>query len=159
MYYCHEGIGDCTSLQELMHGFSSSTISILDYQEDLQIGAASCVLECQLRDAENCVQDSYPENDEDNEHEDCSDAASCEYSETNDNKQSNDGIGIVVELSFSTGDKDLECVDWEKFYSTGDLVRKIDYNETARTEDIQKQTTTETLEWKKRCFLSYKPGI
>jgi hypothetical protein len=76
MYYCHEGIGDCTSLQELMHGFSSGTISILDYQEDLQIGAASCVLECQLCDAKNCVQDSYPESDEDNEHEDCSDAAS-----------------------------------------------------------------------------------
>lgn len=52
MYYCHAGIGDCTSLQELMHGFSSGTISILDYQEDLQIGAASCVLECQLCDAE-----------------------------------------------------------------------------------------------------------
>ena len=65
----------------------------------------------------------------------------------------------MVEFSFSTGEKDLECVDWEKFYSTGDLVRKIDYSETARTEDIQKQTTTETLEWKKRYFLSYKPGI
>jgi hypothetical protein len=48
----------------------------------------------------------------------------------------------VVELSFSTGEKDLECVDWEKFYSTGDLVRKIDSSETAGTEDIQKQTTT-----------------
>jgi hypothetical protein len=125
-----------------MRGFSSGTISILDYQEDLQIGAASCVLECQLCDTENCVQDSYPESDEDNEHEDCSDAASCEDREINDNKQRNDGIGVVVELSFSTGEKDLECVDWEKFYSTGDLVRKIDSSETAGTEDIQKQTTT-----------------
>jgi hypothetical protein len=69
-------------------------------------------------------------------------SASCEDSEIDDNKQRNDGIGVVVELSFSTGEKDLECVDWEKFYSTGDLVRKIDSSETAGTEDIQKQTTT-----------------
>lgn len=81
MCSCPRGVGCCTSLQQLLPGFTSGALRIVSNQEDHLVQDVSYRVESCFEKERICnypnggLQESYVESEEDVEHQESSDAA------------------------------------------------------------------------------------
>jgi hypothetical protein len=145
-------------------GLTSGAIRLDSYQEQLVSGTTSKVYfenkgicgdyneESEAEVSCNNENGNLPESEEDNEHEDCSDADGYETSETE-----NDGIEIVHDIGNVPNDKEVENVDWERLYSTGEFALKGSTNRNAVTDAPEQAAgeayVKESMAWKKRLVI------
>ncbi|CAD6242705.1 unnamed protein product [Miscanthus lutarioriparius] len=102
-----QGIGHCTSLQDLLIGFTNGTLCIVNTQQEhvvqgVPLAEGSCFemerkdyysnAECEFGALEICLEEGYVESEQDNEHEESSDGADSADSDTDHDEPIKDKI-------------------------------------------------------------------
>jgi hypothetical protein len=88
------------------------------------------------------------DSEQDNEHEESSDADKCADSDIDDSSTNKGNL-------FPTG-IDLQSVDWERFYSTGELKKNTESSAKINVQDVENhhQGERKSQLWKKRLVLN-----
>ncbi|XP_066328315.1 uncharacterized protein [Miscanthus floridulus] len=102
-----QGIGHCTSLQDLLIGFTNGTLCIVNTRQEhvvqgVPLAEGSCFemerkdyysnAECEFGAPEICLEEGYVESEQDNEHDESSDGADSADSDTDHDEPIKDKI-------------------------------------------------------------------